>query len=70
MTVPHFINRYGWVWTIVSGVFVAGMLWSGVKSTEAQSTANNDSIQILQTDMAAVKAQVQDIHDYLIGGRR
>ena len=67
MSVPHFINRYGWIWTMISGVFVAGMLWSGMMGTEKQSADNNTAISALQTDMAGVKQEVHDIHDLLLG---
>lgn len=66
MSIPHFINHWGWLWTLASGVFVAGMLWSGMMTTEKQSASNNDAIAVLQTDMSAVKQEVHDLHDYLI----
>ena len=70
MSVPHFINRYGWVWTLLSGAAVAGMLWGGVTNTEIQSAKNNDAIASLQIDMAGVKQEVHDIHDALLGAKK
>ncbi len=64
MSIPHFINRWGWCWTLISGVFVAGMLWSGMANSEKQSATNGDDIIALKIGQATTNQKLDDLsHD-------
>lgn len=62
---PTFINKYGWIWGIITTVFFAGMVGAGVLHGETQSVTNADDIVQLKIDMAVVKDEVHHIAIYI-----
>jgi hypothetical protein len=63
MTPIHFINKYGWLWTLISGVFVAGMLGAGILHGESQSATNGDDIVQLKIGQATMNQKIDDLSE-------
>lgn len=64
---PTFINKYGWIWGIVSGAFFAGLVGAGVLHGETQSNINGDDIITLKIGQAVLTQKVDDLSDSVHG---